>query len=278
MSAKAIFKASVRTGINVIPLPLRHWVKHVPGLAALQRWLVNSVISHEPFVHTVNVGPAKGLHFEVTLPLDKAIWAGTYESEFTQAIAEAIRPGDVCFDVGGYRGYVCGVMALAGAAEVYVFEPHPENQSALRSLQQLNPSLPIQLIPIALGDTDGSLSLRIMSDSSMAKLATSPFQSTVPFDREIAVTVRRMDSLVDRGEVPAPNVIKLDVEGAELSVLRGALATIRAYRPRIYLEAHSLELERRCREELTSSDYEISRIEAGTLSEDQTRHLICLPK
>src|SRR6202023_2834335 len=121
----------------------------------LQRWLVARFLSDEPFVHTINVGPAAGLRFEVTLPLDKPVWAGVYEPEFTSAIAEHVKPGDICYDIGGYRGYVSGVMALAGASKVFVFEPLPANQRAVARLCDMNPLFPIKLIVVALGSIDG---------------------------------------------------------------------------------------------------------------------------
>ena len=144
-------KRLLRASVNFLPHGLRTWIKYLPGIAALQRGLVSHVISGEPFLHTVNAGPAKSLRFEVTLPLDKAIWAGTYEPEFAEAIARGVKHGDVCYDIGGYRGYITGVMALAEASKVFVFEPLPMNQKALRRLCELNPKLPIELLPVAVG-------------------------------------------------------------------------------------------------------------------------------
>lgn len=133
--------------IAILPV-LRHWIKHIPAVAGLQRMLVNHVLSGEPFIHTIKSGPAAGLRFKVTLPLDKALWAGTYESGFAGAIVREVRSGDVCYDIGGYRGYMSGAMALAGASRVFVFEPLPANQQALCRLRDLNPGLQIELKPV----------------------------------------------------------------------------------------------------------------------------------
>ena len=53
-------KEVLRKSVNLIPLRARHGIKHLPGIAAGQRWLVNRVLSGEPFVHTINAGPARG--------------------------------------------------------------------------------------------------------------------------------------------------------------------------------------------------------------------------
>ena len=71
-----IIKKLLRTSVNAVPSRARNWIKHIPGVAGLQRYLVNRFLSGAPFVHTINSGPAAGLTFEVLLPLDKAIWAG----------------------------------------------------------------------------------------------------------------------------------------------------------------------------------------------------------
>lgn len=271
-------KSILRASVNCLPLVARHWIKHLPGIAAFQRWLVSHVLSAEPFIHTVNAGPAAGLRFEVTLPLDKAIWAGTYESEFAEAISRGIKRGDVCYDVGGYRGYLSGTMALAGASKVLVFEPLPENQQALLRLCVLNPNLNIVLKPVAVGNTDGAMQLRVTADPSMGKLVISQFQAGAKAMGEIDVAIRRLDSLVQEQEIPSPQVIKIDVEGAELAVLLGAAGVLRASRPRVFLEAHSAALEEACSQELARHGYRIRRLELNPGGEEQTRHLIAFPQ
>ena len=270
-------KSVLGEGVNYIPYPLRPWIKNLPGIAGLQRWLVARFLSDQPFVHTINVGPAAGLRFEVTLPLDKPVWAGVFEPEFTSAIAEHVKPGDICYDIGGYRGYISGVMALAGAFRVFVFEPLPANQRAVRRLCELNPLLPIDLITLALGNIDGPAVLKVMPDSSMGKLANSSFQAGATAVAEMLITVRQIDSLLQNREIPAPHVVKIDVEGAEFDVLSGALEMLRMSRPAIFLEAHGAALEKACSQQLLGLGYKIRRIERDTRGEESARHLVCLP-
>src|SRR5579883_482420 len=265
------------SGVNRVPYRLRPYISQVPGVACLQRALVSRILAGKPFIHTVNAGPAAGLRFEVTLPLDKAVWTGTYEQEFAQALAAGIRPGNVCFDVGGYRGYMSGIMALAGASRVIVFEPLPYNQEALRRLQNLNPLLPIDICTHAVGDIDGLMALKVMPDSSMAKLAVSPFQPEAAAVDEITVNVSRLDTLLRHGAVPAPDVIKIDVEGAESDVLAGAQRLLQTGHPRLFIELHSDALDRACARRLRDLGYAIRYIEPPIDSPTRTRHLIAEP-
>lgn len=256
---------------------MRMVVKDLPGIAALQRWIVQSALSGEPFVHTINAGAAKGLRMEVLLPRDKGIWTGTCESDFAGVIVNGMRAGDVCYDIGGYRGFLAGVMALQGASKVLVFEPLPANQTALNRLRELNPHLPIEVQPVAVGNIDGVMGLKVMSEASMAKLASSPFQPDARPQELIRVEVRRLDSLVTSGRIPPPNAMKIDVEGAELDVLLGASKVLSDSRPVIFLEAHSAALEVACRHELSKWNYRIQRMETTEPQPEHTRHLIATP-
>jgi len=263
--------------VNYIPYSVRPWIRKLPGIANLQRWLVTRFLSNQPFVHTINVGPAAGLRFEVSLPNDKPVWTGVYEREFTTTIVEHIKPGDVCYDIGGYRGYMSGAMALAGAGKVIAFEPLPANQRALRRLCELNPQLPVNIIAVALGSEDGTALLKVMHDASMGKLSNSSFQSEATALSEMSVTVRKIDSLLQTREIPPPDVVKIDVEGAEADVLTGAREMLRVSRPTMFLEAHGGVLEEACSQQLVQLGYKIRRLERQIPGAESARHLVCLP-
>jgi FkbM family methyltransferase len=267
-------KALLRASVNVLPMWLRQSIKHIPGLAATQRWIVSNTLSGEPFVHTINAGPAAGLRFEVTLPEDKAIWAGTFEPEFSQALRDATRKGDVCYDIGGYRGYMSGVFALAGASRVIAFEPLPENIARLKRLLELNPQLPIQIEQTAIGSTDGETHFKIMSDQSMGKLAGSSFQAERDFERDVVVQIARLDTFVFERNLTPPHLIKIDVEGAEADVIEGACRTLSEFRPKILLEAHSEALAALCRQKLEELGYQLRELQEHPVSHEGTRHLM----
>lgn len=261
--------------VNLVPFGWRSRIRRIPGLAAFQRWLVARFISRRPFVHDIVGGPAAGLRVEVRLPEDKNIWTGTYELDFCGPIAAAVRPGMVCYDIGSYHGFVSGIMAVRGAAEVFAFEPFPENRSCIDRLRQLNPALALRLIPGAVGDEDGTTRLGIMPDASMGKLASSSFQPDAAAQRVIDVPIHRVDTLVEEGKIPPPALMKIDVEGVEADVLRGARRTLERSKPVLFIEAHGARMEADCRAILAPLGYRVRLIQTHPVPPAEQRHLIC---
>ena len=244
----------LRRSVALVPWPLRQAIRRMPLLAGAQRWLLARFLEGREFTHTVDAGPARGLRYPVTLPADKGIWTGTYELDLARAIAAAVQPGDVCFDIGGWHGFFAGVMALRGAKHVVVFEPLPANIAQLRKMLALNDSLPITVVEAAVADRDGELEFVVMPETSMGKLSASSFQQSRNGTR-MHVRAVALDALIARGEASVPAVMKIDVEGAEMFVLAGARNLLAMHRPTLFIEAHSPALRRECQSFLEDLGY-----------------------
>lgn len=252
-----MIQALLQKSISLIPWRLRGAIKKIPLVASLQRLLIARFLEGREFIHTVDAGPARGLCYPISLPADKGIWTGTYELDLAEAIAGSVKPGDVCFDIGSWRGFFSGVMALAGASKVYAFEPLPENIAQLKKMIALNPALPISLIEAAVTDHLCTLEFLIMPQTSMGKLARSPFQVENTQGKSTFVRAVSLDALIAAGEAQPPSIIKIDVEGAELMVLRGSKKLLAEYKPKLFMEIHSPDLARDCRVFLELLDYEV---------------------
>lgn len=263
MISPVLMRRILQSSVDLIPWHLRNSIRRVPIIRSIQRALVQRYLAGHTFVHTITAGPARGVKFPLTLPEDKLIWTGTWELDLAVAIREAVRRGDVCYDVGSYRGFFAGVMGAAGASVVYCFEPDPANVAVLEQLRSLNPGLPIEIQPLALADRDGQAELILMDEATMGKLSTSSFQPGAVNRGSLQVRTNRLDSLIDSETVVPPQVMKIDVEGAELDVLRGGAATIGRFRPRLFVEAHSPELARDCASFLEALGYSVSVLETA---------------
>ena len=241
------------SSIRMVPGSLRGIIRSIPGVAAAQRAAISAVGRNEEFEHTIDYGPAKGLRMPVRMPDDKGFWKGTYEEGFCSRLAAAVKPGAVCHDIGAFRGYTAGVMALAGASEVKAFEPAPLNQQAVRRVMALNPDLPIKLVEAAVGAEEGTIKITIHEDSSMNFIGED--SSGRP---AVEVKMVVLDALVDSGAIQPPQLLKIDVEGAEASVLRGAAKVLRDSVREIFVELHDAEAKQECERLLAEAGFKRS--------------------
>lgn len=121
-------------------------------------------------------------------------------------------------------------MVMNRAGRVNLIQPNPDSATTVRDVILLNPSLLIEVVPYAVGAKDACAELVMMADTSMGRLSTSTFQHAASGQRSIQ-DIRTLDGLTATGQVPPPQLIKIDIEGAEFEALRGMGQTIREYRP-----------------------------------------------
>ena len=148
-------------------------------------------------------------------------------------------------DVGSNRGqFAVFARHRWPNARLLCFEPLPGPREVLTRLaDELGNA---QVFPYALGDEAGERRMRVArSDDSSSLLAATPrqleaFPDTVEVD-EIVVDVRRLDDLISAEDVSHPILMKIDVQGAELDVLRGASGLLDAVRD-ILVECSLVEL------------------------------------
>jgi FkbM family methyltransferase len=156
------------------------------------------------------------------------------------------RPGDVAIDGGGCWGETALWLAHKVGPEgvVHSFEPTPCNLAVLHSNLQANPELAarINVHPAALGDsTDEQLWLTDRLEPGVGMKTGEQIAQVLaqtPGAPVVAVSCDTIDALVAREGLPRVDFIKLDVEHAELAVLRGAAQTIAAHRPRLAISIY----------------------------------------
>ena len=164
-------------------------------------------------------------------------YAGGYEPEVAALIAACVGQRGVLYDVGSNWGYF-SVLAAARAGfrgAVHAFEPWPASFRDLRSIvEQLGLSPPITCHNLALGESSHRAAMTAGSHSGLAHIARGK--------GETAVAVRALDELV----LDPPSLIKIDTEGHEAQVLRGATRLLAAHRPMVIFE-HRHENEQQWR-------------------------------
>jgi FkbM family methyltransferase len=173
-------------------------------------------------------------------------WLGSYEYQKQRRFDEAIAPGSMVWDIGANVGLYT-LLASRRAARVVAVEPLPENLVYMEKHLRLNGISNVEVVAAAVGQERGRQSFCTGENRSVGHLGVGTSE----------VDVITLDSMIK--EYGSPGVIKIDVEGAEYSVLQGAKQCLAAG-PKIFLATHSPELANQCCAFLRSIGYEYTQI------------------
>lgn len=168
---------------------------------------------------------------------------GVNETPIQNALAKHLKPGGTFFDIGANVGFFSLLAArLVGpSGRIVAFEPVPANAAAIRRNAALNNFQHITAIETAVGDSTGEIELVLTRHPGGASI----IQDTPSPDitGRTRVPLARIDDLHAQGRIPAPNLVKIDVEGAEPAVLRGMESTARRFHPGIICELDDATVE-----------------------------------
>jgi FkbM family methyltransferase len=189
---------------------------------------------------TVRDGLAKGLVFNSGRSNVGYTYAhGALEPDSERAIRTVLQSGMTFYDIGANFGWLSLIAArLVGpGGRVVSFEPLDANVRIVQHNIRANNFKNMTVLPIALGCTDGLARFLLSSQPSWGMLAATGKEPGALVG-ETTVAVKRLDSAVREYRLLAPQVIKIDVEGAEVDVLLGAAETIATFRPLMFIELH----------------------------------------
>lgn len=167
------------------------------------------------------------------------------EAEITDFIDDFLNEGFYFVDVGANIGLL-SIQAsdkVGKSGKVLCFEPNPFVYHQLEELVRLNGKNNIHCFPLALGDSQQWLALH-MNDLDSILMTRSSFviDDSHKNARIAEVLVTSLDAVYPKNS--RLDLLKIDVEGAELSVLEGARRTIELYKPVICLEVHGIYFEK----------------------------------
>ena len=152
---------------------------------------------------------------------------GTWEPEVERCLRWLLKPDSVCIDVGANLGYLTAVMAQCSpGGRVYAFEPMASTFERLTRCIRSNAFANVTAFPLALGSCDETATLFVHEAATgNASLHKDPIARSA---RAQSVATRSLDQMWGEGKIRLPHVIKIDVEGHELEILKGASGLIRA--------------------------------------------------
>jgi FkbM family methyltransferase len=146
----------------------------------------------------------------------RTMWLGLFEPAETRLVSRLLLPGDTFIDIGAHIGWFATIAArhVGLDGQVIACEPYPETAAALRKNLALNGIQNVRVAEKAIGSRSGMLRLCMGSDSGSV---TALDWAT---EGEAAVPMTTLDELA--AAIGVVRLLKIDVEGWESHVLRGA--------------------------------------------------------
>jgi FkbM family methyltransferase len=197
-------------------------------------------------------------------------WLGGHdEPAVADALASLAEAGSAALDIGAHVGIETVLLAdrVGSGGLVVSVEPDPRNAGLLRKSCQLNELANVRVVEAVASDTSGHVTFMLEDDSTMSHIGlTVPSSKTASSGDSVekqpltlpSVTV---DQIVEEICSPLPvSVIKIDVEGHEVSVLKGAQKLLAGGSVSVVVEIHTDAALRQCIELLRSYDLRLKTL------------------
>jgi FkbM family methyltransferase len=217
--------------------------RSVPGRSL--RWFLNQ-LPRDAYVPILQ-GPARGYRWRIGSSVHSC-WLGCYEPDLVRAALEHMPPPGVAYDLGANAGYYTLVLTRR-MTHVYAFEPVPleVTEHVKRNHLESRVTIVAAAVSDSSGDgwfTEGDAPERHLSSAGVMRVRTVA-----------------LDDL----DLPDPVFVKMDIEGAEASALRGMEKRLRRAHPVMLIAIHSDAVRAEVLEQLNALSYKITRLAPDTL-------------
>jgi FkbM family methyltransferase len=225
--------------------------RYLPGfrgkshIGTLLGKLLNFYIDGEDCIVTVKLKDASLMQLDIRSRTEQwAYWTGYYDYPIISKLCRSLQSEWVVFDVGANVGFYTipfGKRLSSLNGKVYAIEPVPSNSERLSNAVKLNHLESTVLVQsIALGDEEGIMSMWVEATNNAstgnAGLIRGNVDANPETDRKIKVQIKTLDNFAQEQQIISCNLIKIDIEGAEVMFLKGGINFITKHRPIIYGE------------------------------------------
>jgi FkbM family methyltransferase len=234
-------------------------LQRVPALKRPVTRVLRQLLPNESVWVQVQSGICEGLWMRLNLRKEVRLWLGQHEPTVQAALILMIQPGMVLYDIGAHVGSIAlGVArALGPSGRVVAFEADPNNAENLtenRDRNGLQGSLHIVASAAWSHSSDAICFRRGGEKRSHGGVETSGQHPALGSGELIKVPAITLDDFIENGG-PIPRLVKIDVEGGEYDVLRGAEYLFSHHRPLLVAEVHHKDAEDQIRVWLDNLGY-----------------------
>jgi FkbM family methyltransferase len=199
--------------------------------SVVRRWRANEV----------RLAPVAGESFRLRYPFSR--FDPGSERVLLDAFVSVAKPGVLVYDIGANAG-IYSLLAARLGARVVAFEPAAAAATLLREHLALN-AIEIELVEDVVSDSEGTVTFYEQGSATTSSLSEASARTGEHFVSDPVLAVDRRSTTIDsfsRRRGAWPHVIKLDVEGAELLALRGAVEWLGRRRGVLLVEIHPWSL------------------------------------
>ena len=187
-----------------------------------------------------------------------SILLGTYEKKQTGTFLKAASGVSVFWDLGAHAGYYSLLFHKASPkGKIFAFEPLAATVSIFNKHMSINHVVNYTIFTEAVSDKEGILRFNKTSSTVAGKLDDQG---------ETEVKVVKLSGYLSEGILKVPQLIKMDIEGAEFEVLQDLKALLKANKPTLFLSTHGKEVHDKCIAFLKDIGYELTPLDADNLS------------
>lgn len=218
-------------------------IKSLPGSVVVLAWLRHCFIKKSLSIGVDDFDDDLSMNLRLNEHMQsKIFWYGFYNRDVLVVIRNLLEHGMTVIDVGANIGEVSLVAAkmVGPSGHVYAFEPLPEVADKLSENIKLNNFAQICIQKIGLSDEAGDKEIYRASsafyDSSMNDGLATLYPSENRGEKAGVISLVTLDDFCEQADIKQLNLIKIDIEGAELPALRGGMETLRRFMPYIIVE------------------------------------------
>ena len=253
------------------------WGFRIPGVGGGLRNVAEFIVPPDERIWIqVPSGTAKGLWLKVLPRWEPGYLTGCAEEGMNEALCRYLKPGDCFYDVGAHIGFYSLIAArlIGQSGHIVAFEPDPGNAETVRENAAKNGFPGISVVCAAISDRDEVVRFHRSAQDGPSRMSGMLIRENATEIQESEIIPCRavsLDSFSSRHETP--NLVKIDVEGAELQVLEGARSLLRQKQPVLIIEVHDQQTLPSVRSLLSGVGYVVEPIELKK-REARARHFV----
>jgi FkbM family methyltransferase len=172
--------------------------------------------------------------------MTREVLLGLYENQKINLFKRILKPNMTIIDVGAHRGYFSFISAklIHDKGKIYAIEPDPENYSWLKKGLSVNNYKIIEPIQLAFSNKSGFLKLFKGDKSGHHSLTEDMGYGST------SIKVQRLDDFINENNIEKVDLIKIDVEGADIEVIEGAEKILNQENLKIIMDIHHIDREK----------------------------------